>query len=188
MVESVTRISDTPKDNPEAQVKGGGDHNDDEVNDRTAEVPRDEHGAHEPPQTEKDVIGPANVIEDAAEGGGAAATEVRAVTEAVDQAQISLTAKEIEAALDNEVQKESINTVSRLEGVRFKPKEKSRFNIPLCRLKGLTDVRPAMRNDIANLQRHFSNGGYIEGQAVFYVALENDDSKTADVTDDDRAS
>jgi hypothetical protein len=49
-------------------------------------------------------------------------------------------------------------------------------------------VRPFLKNDVMNLAAHFVACGYMEGNGVFYVALENNEGKTVDVTPDIIAS
>lgn len=96
-----------------------------------------------------------------------------------------------EAAVNKEVNSlissEAAVSVSKIQQLRFQPVHKSRMCIPLCRMVGLPVVRPAMKSDIARLQDHFRDVGYVEGQGVFYVAIENDNKepgkvKTVDVT------
>ena len=43
-------------------------------------------------------------------------------------------------------------------------------------------VRPFLENDVMNLAVHFVACGYMDGNGVFYVALENNEGKTMDVT------
>lgn len=131
------------------------------------------------------VVSEKNVVEDAVDPKTGVS---HVVPEAVDPMTIPLTEMEVKDELDVLVEKESFNTFSRIESLRFKPKTKSRLNIPLCRLIGLAAVRPAMKNDILQLQGQFVNGGYLEGHGVFYVALENDDKKTVDVNEEVTAS
>jgi hypothetical protein len=45
-------------------------------------------------------------------------------------------------------------------------------------------VRPYLKNDVMNLAAHFVACGYMEGNGVFYVALENNEDKTMNVTPD----
>jgi hypothetical protein len=44
-------------------------------------------------------------------------------------------------------------------------------------------VRHFLKNDVMNLAAHFIGCGYMEGNGVFYVGLENNEEKTMDVTD-----
>lgn len=91
---------------------------------------------------------------------------------------------EISKEVNKLVTQEAAVCVSRIERLRFRPINKSRMSIPLCRLVGLQVVRPAMKSDITLLQDHFRDVGYVEGQGVFYVAVDNDERipKTLDVT------
>jgi hypothetical protein len=43
-------------------------------------------------------------------------------------------------------------------------------------------ICPFLKNDVMNLAAHFVACGYMEGNGVFYVALENNEGKTLDVT------
>jgi hypothetical protein len=45
-----------------------------------------------------------------------------------------------------------------------------------------------IKNDVMNLAAHFVACGYMEGNGVFYVALENNEGKTMDVTPEIMAS
>ena len=40
-----------------------------------------------------------------------------------------------------------------------------------------------LKNDVMNLAVHFIAYGYMKGNWVFYVALENNENKVVDVTD-----
>jgi hypothetical protein len=44
-------------------------------------------------------------------------------------------------------------------------------------------VRPFIKNDVMNLAADFVACGYMEGNGVLYVALENNEGKTMDVID-----
>lgn len=43
-------------------------------------------------------------------------------------------------------------------------------------------VRHFLKNNVMNLDVYFIAYGYIEGNGLFYVALENNEGKIADVT------
>lgn len=43
-------------------------------------------------------------------------------------------------------------------------------------------VRPFLKNDVMKLASHFYKNGYMEGNDVFYVAIEDNAGKTLDVT------
>lgn len=45
-------------------------------------------------------------------------------------------------------------------------------------------VRPFLRNDVMKLASHFHKNGYMEGNGVFYIAIEVNLGKTQDVTPD----
>jgi hypothetical protein len=49
-------------------------------------------------------------------------------------------------------------------------------------------VHPFLKNDVMNLAAHFIACGYMKGNFVFYVALENNEGKTVDVIPDIVAS
>ena len=66
----------------------------------------------------------------------------------------------------------------------FKPKDKSKLYIPLCRMISLPIVRPHLGNDVMRLGSHFVNTGYMDGHGVFYVALEDNEGRTVPVTQD----
>lgn len=93
-----------------------------------------------------------------------------------------LSERAVHYRLNNYLLSETPNTRSRLERLRFQPRQKSKIFIPLCRMICLPVVRPFLRNDVMKLASHFHKNGYIEGNGVFYVALENNESKTMDVT------
>ena len=102
----------------------------------------------------------------------------------VDAALQPLSADQLELQLHGFLKKETVNTSSYLERLRYQPRAKSKINIPLCRMISLPVVRPFLKNDVMNLAAHFVTCGYMEGNGVFYVALENNEGKTIDVTDD----
>jgi hypothetical protein len=106
----------------------------------------------------------------------------------VDISTIPLSEREVELEIHGILKKESVNITSRLEKLRFKPRSKSKINIPLCRMISLPVVRPFLKNDVMNLAAHFVACGYMEGNGVFYVALGNNEGKTIDVTLDIVAS
>jgi hypothetical protein len=88
---------------------------------------------------------------------------------------------ELELAIHGILKKECVNTTSRLEKLRFQVWRKSKINIPLCRMVALPVECPFLKNDVMNLAAHFVACGYMEGNGVFYVALENNEGKTMDV-------
>jgi hypothetical protein len=89
---------------------------------------------------------------------------------------------EVDGAMTKVVEKEMVNTRSRLMSCRFQPMEKSKIYIPMCRLVGLQAVRPALAKDIYELGSHFIKVGYMDGFGAFYMALEDDCGRTVDVT------
>jgi hypothetical protein len=99
-----------------------------------------------------------------------------------------LSSEQVEKEMNDIISKESVNTNFSIESLRFKPRKKSKLCIPLCRMIALLVVRPFLRNDVMNLASHFVSNGYMEGNGVFYVALENHEGKTAEVTSEIEAS
>ena len=65
------------------------------------------------------------------------------------------------------LQKSDYNTV--ISNLRTKPIKKSRFLIPLCRLKTYPKVRPIVDSDVEMLANEFVKG-YREGDRVLYVS------------------
>jgi hypothetical protein len=106
----------------------------------------------------------------------------------VDTSTLPLSEKKVEIAVYGILKKESVNTLCRLDKLRFQPRRKSKINIPLCRMVSLPVVCPYLKNDVMNLATHFVACGYMEGNGVFYVALEDNEGKTLDVTPDIMAS
>ena len=49
-------------------------------------------------------------------------------------------------------------------------------------------VHPLLKNDVMNLVAHFVACGYMEGNRISYVVLENIEGKTMDVIPDNMAS
>ena len=90
--------------------------------------------------------------------------------------------------MDRLVLKESVRPNMILDNLRFKPVQKSKLYIPLCRMKPLEAVRPRLKQDVLALSAHFLSAGYMDGHGVFYVALQDHLGKTADVTQADRDS
>jgi hypothetical protein len=101
----------------------------------------------------------------------------------VPSSPLPLSVNELELAIHG-ILKECVNTTSRLEKLRFQPRRKSKINIPLCRMVPFPVVRPFLKDDVMNLAAHFVACGYMEGNRVFYVALENNEGKTMNVIPD----
>ena len=80
-----------------------------------------------------------------------------------------------------------LNSVSTITSLRFQPITSSRFSIPLCRMLAMPMVRPTLSSDLAKLEQDFVHG-YREGASVFYVTTTNEDGKTQEVTEADKAS
>ena len=92
-----------------------------------------------------------------------------------------LTDDELKLKLHDLAIKESVPTASRLEKLKWQPKQKGRLFIPLCHMMRLPVVRPYLKNDVSQLATHFMFDGYMEGNGFFYVALEDNHGHTNDV-------
>jgi hypothetical protein len=77
------------------------------------------------------------------------------------------------------------NSVKVLQKLEYPKGGKAHMDIPLCRMKTLQVVRPALQNDILKLQSDFVHG-YRTGAAVFYVSLSDEQGREMDVTAKDR--
>ena len=88
---------------------------------------------------------------------------------------IPLSEDELELQLHALLKKKTVHTSSRLEWLRFQPKANFKLNIALCRMVPLPVVRFFFENDGMNLAGHFVAYNYIEGNGIFYVALENNE-------------
>ena len=82
-------------------------------------------------------------------------------------------------------QKEDSNSV--IHRVRIKPLNKSRFSIPLCRLRCLPLVRPINNVDVSRLENEFVMG-YRDGDRALYVSPYNNINEVLFVSDDIMAS
>ena len=83
--------------------------------------------------------------------------------------------------------RQKLNSVSTINSLRFQPITSSRFSIPLCRMLAMPMVRPTLSSDLAKLEQEFVHG-YREGASVFYVTVTNEDGKTQEVLEADKAS
>jgi hypothetical protein len=83
--------------------------------------------------------------------------------------------------------RQKLNSVATITSLRFQPISSSRFSIPLCRMLAMPMVRPTLASDLAKLEQEFVHG-YREGASVFYVTTTNEDGKTQEVTNADKAS
>ena len=91
-----------------------------------------------------------------------------------------LTADQSEIMLRKRQKRDSNSVINRL---RIEPEAKSRFSIPLCRLRTLPLVRSINEVDVQRLENEFITG-YRDGNRVLYVAIYNDKAETLDVTSD----
>ena len=82
---------------------------------------------------------------------------------------------------------QKLNSVATITSLRFQPISSSRFSIPLCRMLAMPMVRPTLSSDLARLKQEFVHG-YREGASVFYVTTTNEDGKTQEVLEADKAS
>ena len=78
---------------------------------------------------------------------------------------------------------DSVATISRL---RVQPLSSSRFNIPLCRMLAMPMVRPTLPSDLAKLEQEFVHG-YREGASFFYVTITDEEGKTHEVNEAEKA-
>ena len=83
--------------------------------------------------------------------------------------------------------RQKLNSVSFITSLRFQPISSSRFCIPLCRMLPMPMVRPTLASDLAKLEQDFVHG-YREGASVFYVTTTNEDGKSQEVLEADKAS
>jgi hypothetical protein len=83
--------------------------------------------------------------------------------------------------------RQKLNSVSTISSLRFQPISSSRFSIPLCRMLAMPMVRPTLASDLVKLEQEFVHG-YREGASVFYVTTTNEDGKTQEVLEADKAS
>jgi hypothetical protein len=82
-------------------------------------------------------------------------------------------------------QKEDSNSI--IHRVRVKPLNKSRFSIPLCRLRCLPLVRPINEVEVSRLENEFVMG-YRDGDRAMYVSPYNNLNEVLSVSDDIKAS
>ena len=82
-------------------------------------------------------------------------------------------------------QKEDSNAV--IHRVQIKPLNKSRFSIPLCRLRCLPHVRPINEVYVSRLENEFVMG-YRDGDRALYVSPYNNMNNVLYVSDDIMAS
>jgi hypothetical protein len=82
---------------------------------------------------------------------------------------------------------QKLNSVAMISRLRVQPFNSSRFNIPLCRMLAMPMVRPTLSSDLSKLEQEFVHG-YRDGASVFYVSLTDEEGKTHEVTEADKAS
>jgi hypothetical protein len=82
---------------------------------------------------------------------------------------------------------QKLNSVATISRLRVQPLSSSRFNIPLCRMLAMPMVRPTLSSDLSKLEQEFVHG-YRDGASVFYVSLTDEDGRTHEVSEADKAS
>ena len=83
--------------------------------------------------------------------------------------------------------RQELNSVATISRLRVQPLSSSRFNIPLCRMLAMPMVRPTLSSDLSKLEQEFVHG-YRDGASVFYVSLTDEDGRTHEVSEADKAS
>jgi hypothetical protein len=83
--------------------------------------------------------------------------------------------------------RQKLNSVATISRLRVQPLSSSRFNIPLCRMLAMPMVRPTLSSDLSKLEYEFVHG-YRNGASVFYVSLTDEDGRTHEVSEADKAS
>lgn len=86
----------------------------------------------------------------------------------MDTSMLHLSKNEVELAMHGFLKKESINSISRFEKLRFRPQQKSKINIPLSRMVSLPMVRLFLKNNVMNLGAHFVACGYMDEMDFLY--------------------
>ncbi|KAG0631975.1 hypothetical protein M758_1G295400 [Ceratodon purpureus] len=82
--------------------------------------------------------------------------------------------------------KTRVNSIQILKRLELFQNGKAQMHIPLCRMRKLQVVRPALENDVAKMQAEFSHG-YRDGASVFYVSTTNFQGHEKYVTEAERA-
>ena len=83
--------------------------------------------------------------------------------------------------------RQKLNSVGTISRLRFQPLSSSRFNIPLCKMLAMPMVRPTLSSDLGKLEQEFVHG-YRDGASVFYVSLTDEEGRTHEVSEADKAS
>jgi hypothetical protein len=98
--------------------------------------------------------------------------------------------KDIEEEMDQKLNEADlrgmlkVNSNKCIEDMRIKPKQSSRFDIPLCRMVCMPLVRPTLDSDIKRLEAEFAHG-YRAGSNVFYVSICNECGESAIITEEE---
>ena len=69
----------------------------------------------------------------------------------IESSELLISRSEVECQIHDILKRETGNSSSRLEKLRFQPRNKSKLNIPLCRMVSLPIVRPYLKNDVMSL-------------------------------------
>jgi hypothetical protein len=113
----------------------------------------------------------------------------------VEQSQSEKSLADLEPNMDEDIEEEmdqklneadlrgmlKVNSNKCIEDMRVKPKQSSRFDIPLCRMVYMPLVRPTLDSDIKRLEAEFAHG-YRAGSNVFYVSICNERGESAKIT------
>ena len=83
--------------------------------------------------------------------------------------------------------RQKLNSVATISSLRFQPLSSSRFCIPLCRMLAMPMVRPTLASDLSKLEQEFVHG-YREGASVFDVTITDEEGKSQEVMESDKAS
>ena len=83
--------------------------------------------------------------------------------------------------------RQKLNSMATITSLRFQSIISSRSSISLCRMLAMPMVRPTLASDLAKLEQELVHG-YMEGASVFYVTTTNEDGKTQEVIEIDKAS
>lgn len=82
--------------------------------------------------------------------------------------------------------RQKINSVSTIAELRVQPHYASRFEVPLCRMLAMPMVRPTLHSDLSKLEQEFVHG-YREGASVFYLSTTDEEGKSREISENDKA-
>jgi hypothetical protein len=98
--------------------------------------------------------------------------------------------KDVEEEMDRKLNEDDlrgmlkVNSNKCIEDMRIKPKQSSRFDIPICRMVYMPFVRPMLDSDIKRLEAKFAHG-YRAGSNVFYVSICNERGESAKIIEEE---